>query len=135
MLNTRISTTLANTQLNAGNVLFNSGKICIYDGTQPATPETAITNQNLLVTLNFSATAFNPSVNKSAQANSIGVAVASFAGIAAWCRIYASDGVTVLMDGSVDTQNGNIVLNSLQIYAGSTITVSFGKRTLPMQGS
>lgn len=133
-VNTRSSTVLANARLDNANALFNSGKILIYDGAQPATPETSLSGQNLLVTLVFGSTGFGAAVNKVATANAITSGTAVFTGTASWCRITKSDD-TVLMDGSVGTATSNIILNSVAIGIGATVSCSAFTLTLPMQGS
>jgi hypothetical protein len=133
-VNTRSSTVLANARLDNANALFNSGKILIYDGAQPATPETTLSGQNLLVTLTFNTSAFAGAVDKVATANSITSGTAVFTGTASWCRITKSDD-TVLMDGSVGTATSNIVLNSVAIGIGALVSCSAFTLTLPMQGA
>ena len=61
-LNTQIADATVNAQAAALATLCNSGLIKIYDGTQPATADTALGAQVLGVTLTFGATAF-PAAN------------------------------------------------------------------------
>lgn len=134
-LNTRISTTLANAQLDAVNALANNGKIRIYDGAQPATPETAIGAQVMLSESVFGATAFGAASGKVITAAAIaGVAIAA-SGTAAWCRILKSDGTTVLFDGTVGTSASNIIVDSATFTAAVTLNINSLTLTLPMQGA
>jgi len=114
---TKASITLVNTQLNAGASLFNSGYIRIYTGAQPATPETVLDGQRFLVELRFGSPAFSAASDRAIVANPItpGVAVAS--GLASWCRVLSSDGVTVLGDTT------KIALNSTDIQVGAKVSI------------
>ena len=53
-----ISDTSANTMANAIAALFNNGFVSLYTGTQPANANTALSGNTLLVTMDFSATAW-----------------------------------------------------------------------------
>ena len=123
--NTQKTNLAVNTEADALAGLLNSGLIKIYDGTQPATGDTAITTQNLLVTLTLNATAFPASVAGVLTANAITSGVAGATGTAAWARITKSDG-TAVFDGSVDVSGNtpNIVLPSTSITSGITVTCS-----------
>lgn len=137
-LNTRTSIVLDAAKLDGTKALFDSGWIDIYDSTgggQPATPETSEGTNVLIVSLRFAATAFSAAVGRVATANAIvsGTAVASKT--ATWARIYQSDHTTVLEDCSVGTATSNIILNSVVISSGATVSCSSFTRTSPMQGA
>src|ERR1700677_1142520 len=87
-----------NAGANATTALLNSGFIEVYSGARPATPDTALSGNTLLATLTFGATAFGAAASAIATANAIvsGNCVAN--GTAAWCRLYKSDGTTVVGD-------------------------------------
>ena len=58
MANTlKISSTAVNAQADALSDLLDNGYLRVYDGTQPANANTAITTQVLLAELRFNATA------------------------------------------------------------------------------
>ena len=118
-LNTQLTDLVVNTQADALNALFNSGKIRIYDGTQPATADTAISTQTLGVTLTLNATAFAAASGGLLTANSItsGVAVASIT--PTWARIFKSDNTTALMDVSVGVSGCNLTLGGFS--SGATV--------------
>ncbi len=137
-LNTRTSLVLDAAKLDGTKALFDSGWIDIYDSTgagQPATPETAITTQILIVSLRFAATAFPVAVGRVATANAITSGTAVATKTATWCRIYQSDHTTVLSDGSVGLATSNIVLNAVDIVTGATVSCTSFTRTSPMQGA
>ncbi len=128
-----ISTAARNAAMDAVTALINvggAGTIEIYDGSQPATPGTAVTTQNKLVTLTFSATSFAASSAGTATANAItnGTAIAS--GTPAWARI-KSGGGTAVIDCTVGTSGTDIVLASGTIGSGSTVSLTSFTLTHP----
>jgi len=123
-LNPKRSNVAANAACDAMAALCNSGYLRVYDGSQPATADTALSGQNLLAELRFSATAFAASVAGVATANAITAAVAAATGTAAWFRVLKSDGTTVVWDGSVATATADLVLNSTAIQVGAQVSVS-----------
>jgi hypothetical protein len=112
-----------NAELDALAPLFNSGKLRIYTGAQPATPETAASG-TLLVELTFNATAFPAASGGVITANAITSAAAGATGTAGWCRSLKSDGTTALIDGDVSTSGAFLNLNSTAISSGATVAVS-----------
>lgn len=128
-LNMHISNALARVALNALLANASGGFIKIYTGAQPATPDTALSGQTLLVTLNLSAPAFAAAggvvgTSGTIAANTIAPGVAVATGTAAWFRMYASDGATALVDGTVGTATSDLILGSTAITSGDTIAVS-----------
>jgi hypothetical protein len=121
----KLSNVAVNAEADAVCVLANSGKLRIYDGTQPATADTALSGQVLLAELTFNATAFGAASAGVSTANAITQdAGADATGTAAWFRALKSDGTTVLFDGSVGTSGANINLNSVAISAGAAVQVT-----------
>lgn len=99
--------------------------IKIYDGSQPASANTAITTQTLLVSLPISGTFgtdSNGTITLSAVTN--GTAVAT--GTAQFFRITQSNGTTVVMDGSVGTSSADMILNNTSIATSQTVSISSG---------
>lgn len=130
--NLKTSITSRNAALNALAPLANTGYLRIYDGSQPATPETAITSQNLLSTLRMNATAFGAAAAGVITANAITQDSSIAAtGTAAWFRLFESDGTTVLWDGSVGTATADLILNSVALQIGAILQVSSLAYTLP----
>ena len=123
--NLKYSATLKNAQQNAITTSVGaSGLLNIYSGSQPATPDTAITSQVLLATLTCNAT-FAPAASGgvltlNAITNGTGTAGASTGTTAAWYRLTTSGG-TAHIDGTVGTQVTNALTASI---AGSTLTVT-----------
>lgn len=123
-LNPKFTNLAVNTKVDAQAALLNSGKFRIYDGTQPATADTAISTQVLLAELIFNATAFGSGVAGVATANAITSGVAGATGTATWFRLFKSDGTTAVADGSVGTATANLVLSTAAIVSGATVAVS-----------
>ena len=123
--NPKQSDLMANDAANAALLNANSGKLRIYDGTQPANTSVAVTTQNLLAELTLNATAFGAAVAGVATANAITADTSADAsGTASWFRITKSDGITVLWDGSVDTASADCIIDTTTITAGVTVAVA-----------
>ena len=121
-LNTQVSDNTVNVQADALAALCNSGTINIYDGTQPATADTAISGNTLGVTLTFGSTAFGSAVSGLITANAItsGVAVATIT--PTWARIFKSDGTTVVMDVSAGASGANLTIGAFT--SGTTVSAT-----------
>lgn len=111
-LNTQLADATVNAQASALAALCDGGKIKVYDGTQPATADTAIDSQTLGVTLTFNATAFGSPSGGVLTANAItsGTAVADIT--PTWARILKSDGSTVIMDVSAGASGCNMTIGA-----------------------
>lgn len=129
--NPHLSDTSANAAVNAVTALANSGKLRIYDGTQPANANTAVTTQTLLAELTMGATAFGAAAAGVATANAITAATAAATGTATWFRVVESNGTTVLFDGSVGTSAADLNLSTAAISSGATVSVSSFTYTQP----
>lgn len=70
-LNPKTAVASRNAALNAVGVLLNGGTCKVYDGSQPADADTAITTQTLSVTATFGSPAFAAANAGSMSANSI----------------------------------------------------------------
>lgn len=121
-LNTQIADATVNAQAAALATLCNTGLIRIYDGTQPATADTAVGAQTLGVTLTFGATAFPAAVSGLLTANAItgGTAVAAIT--PTWARILKSDGTTVVMDVSAGASGANLTIGAFTIGTAVSAT-------------
>lgn len=122
--NFKRSVAAINAEASSVCALLNSGKLRIYDGAQPATPDTAISGQNLLAELTFGATAFGAPSNGLATANAITAATAGATGTAAWFRAVKSDGSTAVFDGSVGTSGCDCNISSVAIQSGGNVSVT-----------
>lgn len=95
----------ASVALAAACALSNGGTLVLLNGTMPATPETALSGNTTLATLNYSATAYGAptyvSPNMVATASFTGNANPAANGGCTFCRGYKSDGTTVTDDYTV----------------------------------
>lgn len=124
-LNPKFTNLAVNTKADAEGVLLNGGFLDIYDGSQPATADTAIGAQVKLASLTFGSPAFASSVAGVATANAITQDTdADATGTAAWFRAFKSDHSTAVFDGSVGTSGCNLNLNTtaIQIHAAVQCT-------------
>lgn len=124
-LNPKRSNVAVSAAADAVCPMLNNGYLRIYDGTQPATADTAVTTQTKLAELRWNATAFGAASNGVATANAItSDASADATGTATWFRALKSDGTTVVFDGSVGTSGCDLNLNSAAITSGSAVSVT-----------
>lgn len=129
--NLKTSIAARNAELNALAALANSGKLRIYSGAQPATPETAASG-DLLAELTMNSTAFGAAANGTITANAITQDSSNEAsGDAGWYRLLKSDGTTALWDGEVGTSGSDLNLNSISISSGAITTVTSFTYILP----
>lgn len=123
--NLKLSNNVVNPQADALSDLADNGYLRIYDGTQPATADTAITTQVLLAELRFNATAAPAASNGVLTFNAITQdSSANNTGTASWFRALASDGSTALFDGAVGTSGSDINIATTSIVAGAIVGVS-----------
>ncbi len=123
-LNPKLANIGANAAADAVTALLNSGYIDIYDGTQPATADTAITTQTKLARLTFGNPAFGSAVAGVSTANAITSDTAADAtGTASWFRACKTNGSAVF-DGAVGTASANLILSTTSIVAGALVSCS-----------
>jgi hypothetical protein len=135
-LNTRLGAATRNAAVDGITAQIGaSGKIRIYDGTQPTDADTALGAQNVLAELPLSADAFGDSASGTATANAItSDSSADATGTATWGSFLTSANVRKI-DFSVGTSGANLNLNSVAIQSGATVAVSAFTFTIPMQGA
>jgi uncharacterized glyoxalase superfamily protein PhnB len=122
----RVSTLSRNTMIDAWTALLNGGSIRIYDGTRPATPETAVSTQVLLAELTLNATAFAAASSASATANAITAdSSANATGTASWARVLTS-GATAVGDLTVTATGGggDLTFPSTSIVATAQVSIT-----------
>ena len=99
--------------------------INMYAGTPPASANTAITTQTLLLSLPIVG-AFGTNSNGVITLNSVTPTSATNGGVATFFRITKSDGTTVVMDGSIGTSGADLILNTTTIVALQTVSITSG---------
>ena len=100
-------------------------KISLYNGTQPANANTAISTQTLLVTLTI-AGSFGTDSNGTITLSSVTNGTAVATGTGQFFRIFKSDNTTVVMDGSVGTSGCDMNLNNTSIATGQVVSITSG---------
>ena len=118
-LNTQATDLLANLEVAQLTPLASNGLLRVYDGTQPATGDTAITTQVLGVTITLAATAFGAASGGiiTANAGTAGVAVAGIT--PTWYRLFKADGTTAVIDGSAGASGSNLTIGAFT--AGTSV--------------
>jgi hypothetical protein len=130
--NLKTSIVSRNAELNALATLANTGYIRVYDGSQPASPETAVSTQTLLAELRFGATAFGSAASGVITANAItDDSDINATGTASWFRVLESDGTTVLWDGSVGTSSADLILATVSLVQHAILQITSLTYTLP----
>lgn len=125
--NPHFSDTAANAAANAIGPLLNTGYLRLYDGTQPANANTAVSTQNKLAELRLNSTFSPTAVAGVLTANAISDDTSADAtGTATWFRALKSDGTTIIMDGSVlaSPSTADLVMNSVAIQANADVAVT-----------
>ena len=131
-LNTQMSYAAVNVEADALSNELDSGYLRIYDGTQPANADTAVSIQTLLAELRFNVTAAPAASNGVLTFNAITAdSSANATGTATWFRALKSDGTTVIMDGTVGTSGANLNLTSVSITTGTQVSVTSFTHTIP----
>ena len=110
---------------------LNTGYIRLYDGTEPSTPETALSSNTLLAELTFGATSGVVS-GRVFTANAITQdSSADAAGTPTFYRAFASDGTTVKLQGTVGLSAADMIINAVPIASGAPVSCSSFTYTLP----
>lgn len=123
--NLKLSSTAVNAEADALSDLLDNGYLRIYDGSQPANANTAISTQVLLAELRFNATAAPAASGGVLTMNAITQdSSANNTGTATWFRALKSDGSTVVFDGSVSTSGADLNLGSTSITSGASVAVT-----------
>jgi hypothetical protein len=103
---------------------FGGAHLRLYSGTKPATADTAITDQVLLVTFTIPVSSGNSITNGVITFGAISDATAVADGTAAFFRVVASNGTTVVCDGTIGTADADLVLNSVVITNGANVSIT-----------
>lgn len=129
--NPKYTALAVNAKVDAQAALLAGGFFDLYDGSQPATGDTAVTTQTRLARLTFGSPAFGAGVAGVATANPItGDPSAAASGRCTWLRLRKSDGTQVL-DGSVGLTGCDLNLDVVDIVIGSTVDIDGFTMTEP----
>ena len=126
-----LATAAVNTEADALATALNGGTLWLYDGSKPATANTAVVTQTCLATLALNATAAPAAVSGVLTFNSITSDTAANAtGLASWFRVAKSDG-TLMFDGTAGTASTDLVLNTASVTIGATVAITSMVYTVP----
>lgn len=113
------------------NSQFSGGWLDIYDGTPPASADTAPT-AHLLVSIPLPLVAFTSASGSLAQAGQW-FATVTTTGIAAWFRLRDAAGTTHIMGSVTGTGGaGPLTLSGLNLLAGSVVQITAFTLTMPL---
>ena len=130
--NLKIAQNTANLQaLALVGAVTNSSQVQLYSGTQPSTPETALSGNTLLATIVLPASSAFSSSNGVMTAAAISNVTIAATGTASFFRWTESNGTTVIADGSVGTSGADMNLNSVALSSGATLATSSFTFTIP----
>lgn len=124
-LNFTSAVLVRNGALNGGlDTILDGGKIRLYDGTQPADPDTAITTQVMLAEFTPLPTpAWAAASGASKSANTIPAGSITVAGTTTWGSFLTSGNVRKC-DFSVGTSGANLNLNAVVLAIGAAISIT-----------
>jgi hypothetical protein len=125
--NLKYSAALKNSQQAAISTAAGaSAVLTLYSGSQPASPDTAITSQVALSTHTCAATfgtAASGVLTVGAIGNGTGTAGAAGGTTATWYRLTTSGG-TALVDGTVAISGADLNINNTSIATGQTVQIT-----------
>ena len=135
MANVRPTTAARNAQVNGIRDLIDAGAtggtVNIYNGTQPATGDAALSGNTLLATLTFSGTSAPNASGGVLTFNAITEdSSADATGMATFARLRDSNGVDVI-DLDVGISGASINLNTVEIVAAGAVRLNSGTLTAP----
>lgn len=129
MANLRYATATRNAMMDAVRSALAGGSIKVYDGTQPANANAALSGNTLLATLTLASPAGSASSSGTFTFGTITSGTAVATGTASFARVFQSDGTTVVCDMDVGTSAATFILNTTSIVSGGTVAAT-GTNTL-----
>ncbi len=122
--NLKYAVALKNARLDQiATALGNGAKLQIYDGSQPANPDTAVTSQVKLAELTCGSPFAGSASSGVLTANAITAANAVATGTASWFRLTTSGG-SAKLDGTVGTSTSDLIIDNTSINSGQQVSVS-----------
>ena len=118
--------------LDAALNVLDGGYLELYTGTQPATPDVAVTTQTLLGTCNLGSPAFGATSGGTKTANAIASGTGVANGTVTWARAYKSDGVTAVIDGSVGASGCDFTMADTSVTIGAVIPATAWTVSMPV---
>lgn len=122
--NLKYAVALKNARLDQiASALGNGAKLQIYDGSQPANPDTAVTSQVKLAELTCGSPFAGSASSGVLTANAITAANAIASGTASWFRLTTSGG-SAKLDGTVGTSASDLIIDNTSVNSGQQVSVS-----------
>lgn len=121
-----LTTAVRNAMLDAVTTATGSAALLrIYDGTPPANANTALAGNTLLAEL-VCASPFAPGASSGVLTASAITqdSSANATGTASFFRVYASNGTTVIGQGTVSTSGADCNLNTVSLVSGGPVQVT-----------
>jgi hypothetical protein len=133
---TKLSNSLADAKLAAVTTACNTGYLRIYDGTEPANANIALSGNTLLAELRFGSPSFGAAAtsgsDRAITANAFTQDDAANAtGTATFFRAFQSNGSTVVFQGTVGTSGQQLNLTSTSIVVDGPVQVTSMTYTQP----
>lgn len=126
-----LATAAVNQEADALSTRLNGGVLWVYDGSKPATADTAVVTQTCLATLALNATFAGAAVSGVLTANSItSDSSANATGTATWFRVATASGV-LMFDGTAGAAGCDLNLNTASIVIGAAVAVTAFTYTIP----
>ncbi len=133
MANVRIADTTRDAMMDEFAVQCDVGTgaaITIYDGAQPANADVAVGGQMILAELIADATMWSASSNGVLTLDTVADDVsANNTGTASWARILTQIAGATVFDCDVGTSGTTIILNTVAIVGGGTVSITSGTMT------
>ena len=107
--------------LNIGSA-FGGATLIVYSGTQPANANTALSGNTALATFTLPAAGSNTVSVNQITFGAISNVTAGNSGTATFFRI--TNGANTICDGSVGTASADLILNSVVISSGATVSIT-----------
>lgn len=128
----KLSAATRNLMLDAIDASANNGYLRFYSGTQPATPETALSGNTLLAQCTLAADSMAAASAGSKAFNTITADTSADAtGTCTFARLFASDGTTAIADFTVGTSGADINFATVAFVSGAQIGVSSLSISIP----
>lgn len=118
----RLSSAGASAAAAAACALLDGGYLRIYSGAQPPTVDDSLGAQVLLAELDFGSPAFGGVVDGRTTAHAEDTD-AKATGVASWFRAVEADGLTPVFDGTVGTDNADVVLTDVEIERHAQVSI------------
>lgn len=125
----QLAQTAGESALNAVTALLNGGTLVFFSGTEPSTPETALSGNTTLATFTFSSTAFSSATVSGGNAQATASFTASTVtpaanGTVTFARAFESNGTTVVGQFTVGTSGDDITVGSTALSTGVQVTIT-----------